>query len=704
MNSLPSIKNFIKSLISFSRLRRWIRVRKALNTFKVRMLAGIKTYDYIFVLILAATIGIMGGIIAVAFQSLIRFFQNGLWDSDNLIAAFIAAPLYLKLGIPAIGAAGVAWFVHRFASEAKGHGVPEVMNAIATHNGFIRMRVALVKAVASAMTIATGGSVGREGPIVQIGSAFGSTVGQLFQVSRRRMKTFVGCGAAAGIAATFNAPIAGALFASEIILGDFSTAAISPLMVSSVMATVVSHSLIGDYSAFTPPVYSLNNPVELIFYVILGIAAGFTGLAFIKTLYLTEDLFDRFNVHVAVKAALGGLTLGAIAIYVPQILGVGYGSVDTALSGDLPLKLAVIFLMAKLLATSLTLGYGGSGGVFAPSLFMGSMLGSALGSVFKMAFPQLGISPGAYALVGMAAVVSATTYAPITAILIIFEMTMEYTVILPLMIASILGMVITQQLSRGSIYTLKLKRKGINLHGGKDTNILNLIKIKDIKQTLFESVPESTPAEEILQIMSSGSIQGLYIVNQDNQLVGTLSLGSVRRFLSTHHEIPSTSTAKDLANTQYISVTDFTSVGEALKIMSELDVQTLAVVDDRNQITGLIHKSDILREYQELLLKRESTNILGFAMKYVNHPHHEKIDVMEGFQMARIDVPSAFISRTVAMVNVRKKHNIEVLLIRRETAHGWKEIIPDDKIKMQAGDQLLIFGREDRVNKLCSLA
>ncbi len=687
-----------------ARLRKRIQRKRSYANSKTRLLSSIKHYDNIFVLIVAIIIGVMGGFIAVGFQYLIWFFREGLWGKGDYVEAVISAPIYYKIAIPALGGAVVAWFVHRFAREAKGHGVPEVMNAVATHNGFIRMRVVLVKALASALTIASGGSVGREGPIVQIGSAFGSTVGQIFQVSRRRMKTFVGCGAAAGIAATFNAPIAGAIFASEIILGDFSTAAIAPLMVSSVLATVISHSLIGDFSAFTPPLYTFSNPIELIFYALLGLMAGVVGRGFIKLLYFSEDFFDKYHIHVSIKAIIGGSILGCMAIFFPQILGVGYETVDLVLAGSLTLKMAALLLVAKVVGTSLTLGYGGSGGIFAPSLFMGSMLGGALGALFNLLFPEMGISPGAYALVGMAAVVSATTYAPITAILIIFEMTMEYSVILPVMIASILAMIITQQLGDGSIYTIKLKRKGIDLHGGKDVNILNLLQINNLKQTLFESVQDDTPVEDVLQILASGSVPSLYIVNQNDELVGTLSLGSVRRFLSTHAEIPESATARDLANTNYLSVTNDSTVGEALKIMTELDVSTLAVIDDKKHITGSIHKADILREYQEMLLKRESTNALGFAMKYVQRTHHYKIEVMDGFMMARIDVPSSCINQTVASADIRKKLNVEVLLIRCEHAKGWKNIIPDSKIKMLAGDQLLIFGGEKEVNKLCQMS
>ncbi|MCF6239679.1 MAG: chloride channel protein, partial [Candidatus Marinimicrobia bacterium] len=305
------------------KLRRQLNQRRARYVWLQNILFKIKSFDQLFVMIMAMLIGVFAGVIAGGFRSLISVFRHGFWGTGALVDVVMAAPIYLKIGIPALGGAAVAWGVQRFAPEAKGHGVPEVMNAVATQNGFIRMRVVVIKALASAMSIATGASVGREGPIVQIGSAFGSTIGQLFQVSIRRMKTFIGCGAAAGIAATFNAPIAGAIFASEIILGDFSASAIGPIIIASVFGTVISRAMFGDFPAFIPPTYTLHSPVEIIFYIILGVATGVVGWFFVRSLYKAEDLFDAWKAPITIKGLLGGALLGVVAILLPQVLGVG---------------------------------------------------------------------------------------------------------------------------------------------------------------------------------------------------------------------------------------------------------------------------------------------------------------------------------------------------------------------------------------------
>jgi len=686
------------------RLRIYIRRRKALSDFIQRTLFSIKSFDQLFVIIVAIVIGVAAGYIAAGFRSMISFFQVHLWHSGNLVEGIRATPVYLRLLIPSVGGMIVALFVHRLAPEAKGHGVPEVMDAIATKNGFIRMRVVLVKAVASALSIGSGGSVGREGPIVQIGSAFGSTIGQLFQVSARRMRTFVGCGAAAGIAATFNAPIAGAIFASEIILGDFSVSSIAPIMISSVMGTVISHSIYGDYPAFVPPIYELQAPVELVFYVILGIAAGLVGWLFVRALYFTEDLFDNMKLPVGAKAIMGGVVLGLLAVMVPEVLGVGYETMDLVLAGEVTMGFAIVLLFTKILATVITLGSGGSGGIFAPSLFIGSMLGSTLGKVFHGIFPNVTASSGAYALVGMAAVVAAATNAPITGIVIIFEMTTEYSVILPLIISSIIATVITGRVLEGTIYTIKLLRRGVNIHGGKDINILKQLNVAKIKRHLVETIDESLPVEELLARMTSSEHSIFYACDEKGHLTGIITQGAIRRFVNRFEEIPVGTKVADISNTHFPSITDDTPMDQVLRIMSEMDMDVLPVLDEEGKVTGQVLRSDILREYQELLLQEQTAGTLASSIKFVHQYFHEKSEVIPGFMLARINVPSAFVNFSVHALNLRKKYNIDVLLIRQNTEKGYKDIIPTPSVIMKPGDQILIFGRRENVEAVCDMS
>jgi len=697
MNAPPN-KEQIKNL------RKQLNNRRARYVWLQNILFKIKSFDQLFVMIMAMLIGVFAGVISAGFRTLIDSFRHGLWGEGALVDVVIAAPVYLKIGIPALGGAVVAWSVNRFAPEAKGHGVPEVMNAVATQNGFIRMRVVVIKAFASAMSIASGASVGREGPIVQIGSAFGSTIGQLFQVSIRRMKTFIGCGAAAGIAATFNAPIAGAIFASEIILGDFSAAAIGPIIIASVFGTVTSRSLYGDFPAFIPPTYTLHSPIEIIFYIILGIITGVVGWFFVRSLYKTEDIFDAWKAPVTIKGLLGGALLGVIAIYLPEVLGVGYESMETVLNGNIGFVIAAGLILAKIIATSLSMGFGASGGVFAPSLFIGSMLGGATGVIIHSLFPEITASSGAYALVGMAAMVAATTHAPVTAVLIIFEMTTEYTIILPLMITSIIAMVISSRLLDGSnIYTLKLIRRGIDIFGGKDINVLDKISVQTLKKKIVDTVPETMTLQELLEKISVSSATNFYVKDENNRLSGIITHSAMRRYLNHHEAIAPDATVKDMMNRQFEIISDITPVHEILRKMIEMDLEAMPVVDDDLKLNGEVERSAIVHQYQELLIHSESAKAVAHSMKFIQKQYHEKSEVLPGFFIARINAPSTFVNQSMRSLNVRQAYGVDILLIRRLLDGVEKDLVPDVNDKLLLSDQLLVFGEQDKVEKLCSI-
>lgn len=686
------------------RLRKYIEWRNAVSSFVQRSFIQIKSFDQLFVIIIAMVIGVVSGYGAAGFRYLIDSFRAISWGEGSFVEIIQTTPFYLKIGIPVIGGVIVALFVNRFAPEAKGHGVPEVMDAVATKNGFIRMRVVLVKAVASALSIGSGAAVGREGPIVQIGSAFGSSVGQLFQVSTRRMKTFIGCGAAAGIAATFNAPIAGAIFASEVILGDFSVAAIGPIIISSVFGTVISRSIYGDFPAFIPPVYTLHSPLEILFYIILGIVTGLAGWLFVKSLYFSEDVFENLKLSIGVKAAIGGALLGLLAMFIPETLGVGYESMDHVLSGNMPYYLALALLLGKIFATSLSLGSGASGGIFAPALFMGSMLGGALGSIFHAIYPEFTASSGAYALVGMTAMVAATTHAPITAILIIFEMTSEYTVILPLMVTSIVATVITTRMLDGNIYTIKLKRRGIDVHGGTAINILDQLKVGRIKQQLLEVVDVDSTLEELLEKMSTSSQSVYYVCDSYKKLSGIITQGMVRRFLNRLEEIPKGVTVGDISNTHFPKIKDHVPVHEVLRLMFDSDMLAIPIVDDQGVLTGQVLRQDILREYQEMLIQSQSAGYLASSMKFVHKYYHEKTEVLPGFLMARINAPSEFVNQLFKTLNIRRKYNIDVLLVRKSENGRFIDTIPKPNTIIELEDQLLIFGKKKDVESICELS
>jgi CIC family chloride channel protein len=560
-------------------------------------------------IVLGSVVGIATGFIAVVFIWLIQhakelFFGKSLFFLNHIV---IPGDYWVVL-IPAIGGALAGPIVYRFAKEAKGHGVPEVMEAVALKGGLIRPRVALAKSVASAICIGSGGSAGREGPIIQIGSTVGSAIGQLFRMSGSRVTILVGCGAAAGISAVFNAPIAGVIFSLEIILGDFAIRTFSPVIFSSVIASVVSRAFLGDSPAFTVPAYSLVSAWEIPLYMGLGIVGAFVALAFTHSLYFTEDRFEALKIPGPFKPIIGGLAVGAIGVFFPQIFSDGYEAIRNALHGELSVYLMAALILLKIAATSFTLGSGNSGGIFAPSLFMGAVAGGLYGEVANYLFPTVTASSGAYALVGMAAVVSGTTYAPITALLIIFEMTGDYRIILPLMIVVVLSTLVARRFTRDSIYTLKLVRRGIKLRSGRDKNVLESILVGEVMDRDYDAIREITPLSQVFSIMESSRSSFFPIVDHKGHIVGTLSFQDLRTMFFDKPHLDALVIAQDICHPHPPYLYPEDSLDVALQRFALRDLEFLPVVErnESQKLIGILKKSDIVRQYHKKLLGKMS--------------------------------------------------------------------------------------------------
>jgi len=556
--------------------------------------------------LLAAVVGLAAGFGAVGFRHLIGFIQSLAYGGEgDLLTLVGSTPWYLRVVIPAAGGLVVGPLVYFLAREAKGHGVPEVMEAVALRSGIIRKRIVVVKSLASAISIGTGGSVGREGPIVQIGSAIGSVIGQLLRVSGDRIRTLVGCGAAAGIAATFNAPVAGSMFALEIILGDFGLATFSPIVISSVIATAVSRAFLGNSPAFLVPAYRLVSAWELPLYVVLGLFCSVVAVTFTKTLYRAEDLFDKIQFPGYLKAAVGGLLIGAMGLLFPHVLGVGYGAIDMALMQKLSWWVLFLLIVFKILATSVTIGSGGSGGIFAPSLFMGAMAGGFFGSVAHTLFPEITAPPGAYSIVGMGAVVSGTTHGPLSAILILFEMTGDYKIILPLMITCIISSVASGQFLKDSIYTLKLARRGINLREGKEVNVLKSIRVADVMNPDVETVLESMPLGALAQKFAKSKYNSFPVVDDQGRLAGILSLLDYHE-VAFDENLRDLVVAKELATPDVVTVTTNDNLYDALQKITSKDFSILPVVSphDAARLEGVLTRRDIIGAYDRAVIKK----------------------------------------------------------------------------------------------------
>jgi len=665
-----------------------------------------KLTEHTFMIIIALIIGLLAGFSAIGIRALIEGISDLSFSGNgSFLENVIAAPWYLKILAPVIGALFFGPMIYFWAPEAKGHGVPEVMQAILQKGGKIRPRVALIKALASAITIGTGGSVGREGPIVQIGSSIGSSIGQFFRVRPNRMKTLVGCGAAAGIAAAFNAPIAGALFAVEIILMDFAVAQFSPIVISSVMATVVSRQFEGDFAAFNVPKYFLVGPQELIFYFILGALAGLVSFLFIKLLYYSEDLFDnKLKFPEYFKPVLGGISIGIIAIFYPEVMGVGYDSINLALHGNLIWYFALILIFVKVFGTALTLGSGGSGGIFAPSLFMGAALGAAFGGLVHSLFPAITATPGAYALVAMGGLVAGTTRAPITAIIIVFELTNDYHIILPLMITCIISTILSSKLSRESIYTLKLLLRGINLKEGTQLNVMNSIFIKGIYEKKFNKINVTDNFSKVVNTVITQPGSEFPVLNNKNEVLGMITMNSIKDYLFDRESLQNVLIAADIANTKFEALTEDDTCQTALDKMSRFHLDSLPVVESEKSkvIIGMLCSTDIQEAYQKEIDRRELSEHL--ASSIVMKENEANIHFLEGYSINEIKTPNSFVGKTIRELNIRARFGVDVLSIKQKTARDEKIIpIPNPDFKIQQQDILIVAGEIKNINLLKNL-
>jgi CIC family chloride channel protein len=580
-------------------------------------------------LLLSIIIGLVTGAAAVVFIQLIDWITNFSFGTIPETVANLGR--WWIIIIPVVGSLISGPIIAFFASEAKGHGVPEVMQAMVLEGGRIRPRVAVAKIAASSVCIGTGGSAGREGPIVQVGSTFGSTLGQLFRMSDRRIRNLVACGAAAGIAATFNAPIAGVAFAIEVLAGDLAISVVSNVVISAVTAAIVSQAFLGSEPAFHIPTYAMKNPMEILFYVVLGLLAGVMGVLFIKVLYGMEDIFDNWkSMPMWVRPAIGALLLGIIGfVYppilvklgidpvlakvglpvirnIPHIFGAGFETIEAALVGPLPWLFLISLLFLKLLATALTLGSGNSGGVFAPALFMGAMLGGLFGLGADMAFPQYAINPGAYALAGMAAVFVGAARAPLTAILIAFEMSNDYKVILPLMTATIIALVVAHRIHPESIYTLKLARRGLRLRFGRDVDVLDGVLVSEVMTKSPPTIEENTTMGELEKYFMRTHHHGVMVVDSNNELMGVITLQDLDRCLSNREDCRDLKVKDVMVQSMLVAYPD-ESIGDALHRMAARDVGRMPVVDrsDPRKLLGAVRRNDIARAYQRGILRRE---------------------------------------------------------------------------------------------------
>ncbi len=555
---------------------------------------------------IAVLIGFLAALGALLFRSLIEIFQYAFWgNGSDFLARVQNSPWWLRVTIPVLGGLVAGPIITFFVREARGPGVPEVILAVSRYHSRIRHRVTFLKTAITSFLIGTGASVGREGPIVQIGSSVGSSLAQIFRLRPQMRRICLACGAAAGISATFNAPMAGALFALEIILMNIEVSYITHIVIASLTGSVLSRIFWGEFPAFQVVPFVMGSYWQLLAYLILGISAGICSIGFVRLIYGLDSLFSRLKINDWLKPALGGLGLGLLAIFLPQVMGVGYPTINSALVNSLTLNMALILLAGKAVATALCLGSGMSGGILAPSLYLGASLGTVIGIGASLVWPAQSISPAFFALAGMGAMVSGTTLAPITAILTIFELTMHYQIILPLMAACISSTLLVRLLFGYSVYEMKLLRKGSQIVRGHDVGILRNLLVGDFMGNEYPYIFEQTDLEIALDKILKHPFPHFIVFDEQNRLAGVISMQDLRSSLLVKEEERTGYKAADVMSKKVTTLNEIDNLEDAFHLFENKGFAMIPVVDqyDKYRVKGIITKDSLLQVYDEQVLK-----------------------------------------------------------------------------------------------------
>ncbi|MEZ0397392.1 MAG: chloride channel protein [Anaerolineales bacterium] len=580
---------------------------------------------------------------------------------------------WIVVFIPILGGLLVGGLAHRFLRGESLHGTAAAMQAVALTGGRLPYRRLPAKTAASILSIGMGASVGPEDPSVQIGANLGSMLGQVLRFSEERMRTLVAAGAASAIAAAFNAPIAGVFFALEIILGEVSGAAVGMILVAAVTSSVFTQAVSGTSPAFPVPSYALHSVWELPLYLLLGLLAGPLAALYVRLVYRMQDFFGTWKLPRPLQTAAAGAAVGLTGLLLSQVFGVGYEAIGEVLNrGDFSIGLLLALMLAKLILTPLSLGGGFFGGVFAPSLFVGAMLGGAFGLGAARLFPGLGIEPAAFALVGMAAVLAGAVHAPLTAILLLFEMTGDYRIILPLMFSVAVSLVVSQRISRDSVYTLGLARHGIRLERGRVVDVMRALTVGEVMERDCPTLPVSMPLAEAADLMARLRRQGLPVLDEAGRLAGILATQDLTRPAQTVGE----------ACTRQVEVAHpDETLDEALRRMSRLDVGRLPVTprEDRTRLLGLLRRTDIIRAYELALTRRVAGGLRESAIR-LDALTPPQVEVLE-LQVA----PGA-----PADGHLLRELNLPPGCVIASLRRGRRVLVPRGDTPLRAGDVLVV--------------
>ncbi len=650
-------------------------------------------------LLLAAAAGVLGALGAVIFRAVTTRLTYVWMGADDLVRGAESLPPLLRVFLPAAGGLAGGFLIQWLIAEKGTHGISEMIEVVTLARRPVRMRPSIGRVVSSLAVISTGGSEGREGPIIQIGAALASSLSRRLKVSPERVRILTACGMAAGIAGAYNTPIAATLFVLEVVVGTFSMTLFGPAVVSAVISTVVVRAFLGDEPIYHVAAFRVQSLLELLPFATIGLLAGPSSALFVRSLRVSKKFFKSLPLSYPMRMAIGGALVGLIGIVLPEVWGNGFEANNRILRGNPTLLFLVLLFAGKIVATASTIGSGGVGGVFTPTLLIGATLGGAVAKVFHLAVPAIEAPVGAYALLGMGGLMAAVTRAPLLATIMIFELTQNTAVLLPMMAVSVLAIVSARAFEEDSIYVQGLRSAGVVWEKTPEATMLSSLKVADIMRTDVKLIPRTTPLPDILKRFLSTRSLYLYVGDEAGRLLGVIDLHDVKETFA-EQDPGSVVIAEDL-----VSDIPFVTPAEPLTSVNEKlwfrDLGQLPVVDspETRRFQGIVTRRDLLGAFDREVLQHN--RLLARVRRDRETGEVDYFELPEKHVLVELPVPRWIEGRTVGESGLRSRYGISVLAVKRWTREGvQRRFVPAPDDRLEPGDTLIVLGTDDALEKL----
>ncbi|HSW53812.1 MAG TPA: chloride channel protein [Ignavibacteriaceae bacterium] len=679
---------------------------KSITEFFQKQLTKITLPDYLSFTIYAIIIGIVAGLAAVLFHNSIDFFNKIFFEQTAEGLYFLGAAAVIVL--PAIGMLIQAYMIRLAPDIAAKKGVPEVIKSVSLKGGYIPLKTTIFHFFAPVICIGSGGTVGPEGPAAQLGGGVSSKVCQLIGLSDSRRRVFTAAGAGAAIAAIFNTPLGGVFFAIELILlNDFKAPTLSAVILASVTASTISRELLGNESVFMFASPETGSYHYLYMYAVLGLIAGLASVLYLRynnstSHFLKKKMLDK-GVPQWLLMIIVGLLVGISGYFFKDIFGIGYSAINNILSGQHIWKVVLILFGLKFLLVPLIINSGGFGGMFAPSLFMGACVGFLFATAAN-SFLGMELDTTTYILVGMGAMLGGINTIPITAILIIFEMTQEYSFILPLMLAVIVSTTFTRIILKSSVHVQHLEAQGYQVYEGREANLLKRILIRNIDIKPLNIIHEKTKLTELIGKMIQSPGGSFYTVNDREEITAVITEVELRPIMTEYENVKDFLVANDIANPQFVTVTPDDDLDHVIRLFGKVNVDCIPVISNKveSKIIGGIYRQEVLSIYNRETLKLNLPEGLSDELKTLGNSGGTST-VAKGYSIAEITVDTNLAGQSLADLKIRSSYGLEVLMIKHpqdlfdDSESNELIISADPNYKLKWGDKLVVFGKDENI-------